>query len=103
MEDVLAELDGLDERFSERRIRRAPAMPPRVATAPSLGRRRVCFRNGQTFAGPIARQLRGGMRKSTALRSANSPIRRKPPNTLSAPSLALSRAFISIDLCSDHK
>jgi len=105
MDDVLTEIDRLDERHSERQVRRAPAlasaMPPRTATEPSLdlGRRRVCFRNAQTFmAGAIARELRGGMRKSTAFHNSHSPIRHKQPNSLSPPSLAvpsLSCAFIA--------
>ena len=99
----------LHERHSERQVRRAPAlagamaatMPPRTATEPSLGlgRRRVCFRNGQTFmGGAIARELRGSMLKSTAFPNSHSPIRHKQPNSLSPPSLvvpSLSCAFIA--------
>ena len=94
--------DVLQERRSERQVRRAPAMagamagtmPPRTATEPSLGlagRRRVCFRTAQTsMAGSIARELRGGMRKSTAsFHNAHSPIRKASANTLLAPSIIL--------------
>ena len=84
MEDVLGEID---ERLSERCIRRTPAaFPPRTSTAPSLGRRKF----GHRMAGPIAKELRGDTRRGWTYGSSPlTPSIRKVPNYHSPLSLVL--------------